>query len=614
MITRSIFLFTTVCCLSGCMQSSNFSGQTGTNQHLALQQAEKLMQLSEQSHDQQGVTYRLQAIEHLIAADNIETAERSLKEDFKGKLDANNTAFKNILTAQIDLAKQDLASAKQQLRNVWTPLNLPENLLIKFYATRAEVYRRGGNLLDSVQERIYLAKHLQTAEEQRANNEIIWDTLSQLTPNNLKALQTESNKDALQGWLAFTSITKQYDASSEQLLRALAVWNNQYPNHAANSLMPHQMVANNSATEFNNQKLFNKPKKLALMLPLQGAHGKSAQAIRDGFLAAFYAQKESQTKPTIQVYDTSADTNLSNVYQQAINDGTDFIVGPLTKEEVDNLSNHTRPRVPVLALNNTTRAGMQDNIFQFSLSPEMEAQAVARKAWNDGHRTALIIIPKSAWGQRMKQAFQNTWLGLGGKIMGVEEIQSQTNLTAGVKHLLSVDASEARALQLKQLGIKFSFDPRRRQDIDMVFIATNAALARQVKPLLNFYFAADLPAYASSSIFSGKLQPGVDQDLNGIKFCDMPWILDASIGSRSNYKTVSELWPQDFEQYARLYAMGLDAYKIAIQIDQLTMLPDLGISGMTGMLTLDKQQYIQRKLIWATFKKGAPYVSGEQQR
>jgi len=612
MITRNIFIFITVCCLSGCMQSTGVSGHTGTNQHLALQQAEKLMQLSEQSPDQQGATYRLQAIEHLISADSIEIAERSLKEDFKGKLDTNNTAFKNILIAQVYLAKQDLAAAKQQLRNIWTPLNLPENLLVKFYTTRAEVYRRSGNLLDSVQERIYLSKHLKTSADQKANNEIIWDTLSQLTPNNLKALQTEKNRDALQGWLEFTSITKQYDASPEQLLRALTVWKGQYPNHAANNLMPHQIAASDVAVEFNNQKLFNKPKKLALMLPLQGAHGKSAQAIRDGFLAAFYAQRESQSKPTIQVYDTSVASSLSNIYNQAMNDGADFIVGPLTKEEVDNLSDNIRTSVPVLALNNTTRTGINDNIFQFSLSPEMEAQAVARKAWHDGHRTALIIIPKSAWGQRMKQAFQSTWLALGGKIMGVEEIQSQTNLTAGVKHLLAVDASEERAKQLKQLGIKFSFDPRRRQDIDMVFIATNAALARQVKPLLNFYFAADLPAYASSSIFSGKLQPGIDQDLNGIKFCDMPWILDVSISSRSNYKAVSELWAQDFEQYARLYAMGLDAYKIAVQIDQLTMLPDLGISGMTGMLTLDKQQYIQRKLTWATFKKGTPYISGEQ--
>lgn len=608
MIARNIIMFLTVCCLSGCMQSSGLSNHTGANQQLSLQQAEKLMAMSKQSQDQQGSTYKLQAIEHLIAADSIETAERALKEDFNNnKLDTNNTAFKNILMAQIALAKQDLATAKQQLRNIWTPLNLPESLLVKFYTTKAEIYRRSGELLESVQERIYLSQYLKTDEERKDNNEIIWDTLSQLTPNNLQSLQTDKNQDTLQGWLTFTSITKQYDASSEQLMRALTLWHEQYPQHAANTLMPQQIPS-------ANKKLFNRPKKLALLLPLQGTHSKSAQAIRDGFLAAFYAQKDLQFKPTIKIYDTSMvpNTSISNIYNQAIEDGADFIVGPLTKEEVDAISNSVRPTAPILALNNTTHTGIKDNIFQFSLSPEMEAKAVARKAWNDGHRNALIIIPKSSWGQRMQQAFQATWLDLGGKITAVEAIQSQTNLNAGIKHLLAIDASEARAQQLKQLGIKLVSSPRRRQDVDMVFIATNSALARQVKPLLNFYFAADLPAYATSSIFSGKSQPNIDQDLNGIKFCDMPWILDTSISSRNNYKAASELSSSDFDHYSRLYAMGLDAYKVAVQIDQLTILPDLGISGMTGMLTLDKQQYIQRKLTWATFKKGIPYISGEQ--
>ena len=117
----------------------------------------------------------------------------------------------------------------------------------------------------------------------------------------------------------------------------------------------------------------------------------------------------------------------------------------------------------------------------------------------------------------------------------------------------------------------------------MVFIATNAALARQVKPLLNFYYASNVAAYASSSIYSGKAQPALDQDLNGIQFCDMPWLLDNSTEARNTYKSVASLWAQDFDQYARLYALGLDAYKIALQMEQMNLLPELGIPGMTGM-------------------------------
>lgn len=599
-----------ICCICGCSQYGSISHNSTKNQQVSLQEAEKLMLLSSQSSDQQAATYKLQAISHLLAADSIENAERALNEDFKGsKLNAYNAQFRQILLAQVNLAKQNLDAAKQYLQQITVPSNLPQDLLVKFYSARAEIYRRGGNLIDSVQDRISLARYLHTAAEKKANNEMIWDTLSQLTPNNLKALQSNHSNQALNGWIAFTSITKQYDASSEQLLRALTIWQRQYPEHPAISFVPSE---HQDSRGFNDRKALKKPKNIALLLPLQGTHAKSAQAVRDGFLAAFYANKNSSYKPTIKVYDTTLQNDLPATYKQAVNEGADFIVGPLTKEEVDAISSHTRPQIPMLTLNNGSSNNLDSNIFQFSLSPEMEAQAVARKAWRDGHRNAIVIIPKSAWGRRMLSAFKTTWNNLGGRIVDVEEIQSQTNLTAGVKRLLGVDSSEIRAQQLKQSGIKFSFDPRRRQDIDMVFIATNPALARQVKPLLNFYFAANLPAYASSSVFSGKSQPSLDQDLNGVQFCDMPWILDASIGSRSTYKAVSESWPEDFDQYARLYALGLDAYKVSTQIDQLTMMPDLGISGMTGMLTIDKQQYVQRKLIWASFKKGLPFVSGEQ--
>lgn len=613
-LASKLLVSAAICCVAGCTQYGNMSNTTTKEQHIALKQAEKLMQLSSQSRDQQASTYKLQAIGHLIDADSIENAERALNEDFKSsKLDTTNAAFRQILLAQVNLSKQNLTAAIQHLRNVTAPLNLKEDLLVKFYTTRSEVSRRGGNLLNSVQDRIYLSKHLQSDMEQRNNNEIIWETLSQLTPNNLRTLQLNRSSDTMSGWIAFANITKQYDASSEQLLHALNVWQQQYPNHPATSFMPsYDNTSTETTSKFSSGKTFSKPKKIALLLPLQGTHAKSAQAVRDGFLAAFYANKDSKYKPSIQVYDTSSQKNLTNLYRQVVAEGSDFIVGPLTKEEVDAISDNDRPQVPMLALNNSSSNTVHDNIFQFSLSPEMEAQTVASKAWRDGHRNALVIIPKSAWGKRMLKAFETAWHNLGGSIIDVEEIQSQADLTSGIKRLLSVDQSEIRAQQLKQSGLKFTFDPRRRQDIDMVFIATNSALARQVKPLLNFYFAANLPAYASSSIFSGKSQPSLDQDLNGIQFCDMPWVLDESIGARSSYKTISQSLPEDFDQYARLYALGLDAYKVSTQIDQLTTMPNLGISGMTGMLTLDKQQYIQRKLIWASFKKGLPFVNGEQ--
>jgi outer membrane PBP1 activator LpoA protein len=616
---RAFLIAVLVCLLCGCTNSTRqaHAGTYAPAHENALQEADKYLRMAGNDKTETAQNYKLRATEQFIAANRIEQAEQLLNHDLNRALNTDNTAYKLILQAQIALSKHDTTAAQQHLSAIWTPLKLPVDLQSKFYSTRSELYRRSGNLIDAVQERIYLSKLLNTSVEQRFNNEHIWGMLSELTPNTLHSLQRGNNKDELNGWISFANITKEYDDSSEQRISALNTWKRDYPGHPALGFMPessdsesNSRVASYSAGRYKG-KTIDKPRKIALMLPLQGSHAQSAQAIRDGFLAAYYAHSNNADKPKIQIYDTTQG-GLSNVYQQTVDEGADFVVGPLIKEDVESFNSGSRPQVPVLALNMILESKAQDNVFQFGLSPELEAQAVAEKAWRDGHRNALVIVPKSAWGARMKIAFQEQWHAMGGKILRVEEIQSQTNLNKEIQHLLDIDASEERAKKLKQLGIKFSFEPRRRQDPDMVFIATNAVLARQVKPLLNFYYAAKLPAYASSSIFSGKIQPNLDQDLSGIQFCDMPWILDQSIRSKATYKSVSELWPKEFEQYGRLYALGLDAYKIAMQIDQMTMLPDVGISGMTGMLTMDAQQKVQRRLMWATFRKGYPSLNGEQ--
>ena len=604
----TVLALCSVCYMTGCTSSSIGIGNSG--QQTALRQAARFNKLAEQSPEQQAMTFKLQAIEQLVNAEQNELAERSLAEDFKiVNLDTDQDHFKTILQAKIALAKQNPTLAKQYLREIWTPAKLPPALLSKFYTVRADIYLRSGELVESLRDRIQLSKHLNTPIEQQANNVIIWDTLMQLSNSTIQSLQSTNSSPELKAWLELAQTHKQYDLTPEELQAFMQNWRKKYAQHTAVSFLANNAPAEQVNNSDNN--IIKTPRKVALMLPLQGAHAKSAQAIRDGFLAAFYAHKNDADKPRVQIYDTFVHSDLSDLYQQIVAEGADFIVGPLTKEEVDIVSSRLRAEIPILTLNTTQRSSNQDNILQFSLSPELEAKAVANKAWLDGHRTAVVIIPKSPWGKRMLTSFQDTWKNLGGKIIAVEEVTSQSNLTANIQKLLAINTSEARAQKLKKLGLKFTTEPRRRADIDMIFIATNAALARQVKPLLNYYFAGNIPAYASSSIYSGKPQPHLDQDLNGIKFCDMPWILDTSISSTDTYNTVSGLWPQDFEQYARLYALGLDAYKVALQIEQLTLRPGLGVAGMTGILTLDKQQIIQRKLLWASFKKGTPTVGGD---
>jgi outer membrane PBP1 activator LpoA protein len=593
-------------------------GTPGHSRAQALSQAEKYQKLAGKDATDMAANYRLRAAEQLVIAGQYEKAIEVMEANKKRRLNAENTAYKHLILAQMALAHRDIGAAHTQLSNLWTPLQLPEYLRIRFYTARSNAFLLSGNDAEAIQERVFLAKHIKNPTERKTNYIAIWDILDQTSPNTLKRLQQTNNKET-NGWVALALINKEIDADPAAKMQALATWKEQNPSHPAIAFMqmpdamPVQVAEKqnfiNKINPYNGRSV-SAPRKIALLLPLQGEHAKSAQAVRDGFLSAYYAHGDGPKKPTIQVYDTTRVDNIAQAYHAAVNEGAEFIVGPLIKEEVEALNSGVRPSIPVLALN-VTQDNNQENVFQFGLSPEMEARTVADRAWRDGHRKALIVAPKSAWGQRMENAFTARWHELGGMVLASQQVASQSNINKEMQALLAIDASEARAKELKSLGLRFNSNARRRQDPDMIFIATNAALARQVKPLLNFYYAGKLPAYASSSIFSGRIQPGVDQDLNGIKFCDMPWILDPSVRAGAHRATAGN-YSLSSEQTARLYALGLDAYKVAVQIDQLTTSPELGVSGMTGVLTLDQQQNVQRKLMWASFRKGTPYVEGEQ--
>ena len=54
----------------------------------------------------------------------------------------------------------------------------------------------------------------------------------------------------------------------------------------------------------------------------------------------------------------------------------------------------------------------------------------------------------------------------------------------------------------------------------------------------------------------------------------------------------------------RFYAMGADAYQLALQLQQLKALPNNKTEGFTGSLQLNQQQQIERTLYWAKIKQG----------
>lgn len=352
-------------------------------------------------------------------------------------------------------------------------------------------------------------------------------------------------------------------------------------------------------------------KKIALLLPSKGPHAEAAKTIREGFFAAFYnTQQPHSINPSIKVYDTNDGKEVESAYHQAVADNSDIIVGPLTKQEVQTIANisgvrtkqatrqSTRNDIPVLALNSINSKGSR-TLYQFGLMPEDEVLAVAEHARRQGHQRALVIAPQNEWGQRMSKAFTQAWTSRGGQIVGVVALHN-----ANADH-------EEQSAQIQSALQTGTGKNTQRKNIDMVFLAASPEVGRRIKPLIGFYGSIKLPVYATSNVYSGHPAPNKDQDLNGIHFCDMPWVLNPdhikqvqdSHQSR-NHQAATKLGSNTAHS-PKYFALGLDAYRLAQQISETQALSITGTHGATGDLRLEGQR-IQRQLTCAKFANGVP--------
>jgi hypothetical protein len=159
------------------------------------------------------------------------------------------------------------------------------------------------------------------------------------------------------------------------------------------------------------------------------------------------------------------------------------------------------------------------------------------------------------------------------------------------------------------LGIDIKYSPRRRDDVDFVFVGANPRHARLIRPQLNFHQASAIPMYGTSHVFSGVVNARIDHDMDNVTFGDMPWVLPKARRNTALNATISQLWPQLAESYMRLFAFGIDAYNLIPNMNQLTEVRTVQFPGETGSLYLSDDGRIQRRLTWAEFKNGTPRLS-----
>ena len=468
---------------------------------------------------------------------------------------------------------------------------LPVEQQVRSSLVRAEALKADNQTLAAARERVFIAPLL-SGNTANNNHEMIWELVASL-PN--EQLQTSSDAD-LSGWLELARISRSA-SSLEQQQVAIDDWRSKNPQHPAARQLPKPLIEIKALST-------QTPSKIGLLLPQQGQLASVAEALRNGFMAAYYQTLSSGAQaPEIVLYDSSQLTSMDQFYQQAKLDGIELVVGPLEKTLVKQLNAQSQLPITTLALNysDTTEPG-PSQLFQFGLSAEDEAREVARRAWADGMRRAVALVPRGEWGDRTLAAFQQSWLAEGGTLIAAEHVEQPVELAQQIASLFQLRDSEARAKRLKSLlGVDIASQPARRQDIDFIFLAATPQQAQQIKPTLAFQYAGDVPVYATSHLLSGAINQPQPADLNGIFFCETPWLLNIS---EPLQQQVIAQWPQAAGSMGRLFAMGSDAYMLTSRLAQLKVLPESNTQGLSGLLSLSPTQRVVRQLSWAEFRDG----------
>ncbi len=507
-----------------------------------------------------------------------------------------------LLSARLDLAEGRSKEALQKLQPVRNPELLPDHGY-RYYQLRAMAYAMRGNALEAARQLIWLDGLVDDPQQKLENQYQIWKQLSTLTTRALEELRVNPPPDPLSGWMELLQITRQSHGDRQEWMRQLANWRSRYPGHAAeNALLPDLLG--------QVQQLTTRPKHIAVLLPFTGRASESAAALRDGMLAAWYEEQPVDT--TLRFYDTGGDAMLLwSVYQTAVEDGADFVIGPLLKEAIGQLAQSGLLPVPVMALNQI--GGETDRelpLYQFGLAPEDEARQAAQRIFSEGHQYVISLIPDSPWGERVFTAFASAFGDLGGEVLETGRYPPATaDFKKPIEQTLNLDDSKRRHNALQRLlGEKLNYEPRRRKDVEAVFILGFPQQARQLRPQLRFHHAGDLPVYSTSHVFSATSDPGLDRDMDGLMFCDIPWVLDKRGRWAEKRQMLARIWPVRSKRFQRLFALGYDAWQITPWLGTLNMPGFSNYPGATGILTLDDQKRLHRTLEWAQFRRGVPQL------
>jgi outer membrane PBP1 activator LpoA protein len=543
-----------------------------------VQAAQAYLALADQSRGHAD-SYRLQAAEAWREEGQLERAAPILTSIKRQHLTGDEPLRLDLMQAELALGQHDAATA---LRLTTQPnVTVPAALQLRLLELRARAMTASGDHWGAASTRVQMDDQLSGLDHTQ-NRQQILDALNKLGVEPLKQRAAAMKPgDRMLPWV------------NEALAQLGIVVAQPQPElqQPVGTLLP--------GADANVREGYKVPAQVALLLPSDGNYAAASASIREGFFAAYLdAGRNHAPRPSVRVYDSKGTADGAiKAYQQAVSDGAKLVVGPLTRGEVAAVFGQAQLPVPLLALNHPDDKQLPaSDTSEFGLLPESEGAQAADHMVERGLRQAYVLISNDDFAQRAAGAFKAELAARGGQLTGIATLPvGATNYADAIAGLHLPASTSTSPAATDAATTNATSDTG-------IFISMRPTQARLLLPQLRIAQIAT-PVFATSHVYEGSDDASANHDLDGVEFCDAPWLFDAQ-PSLPNHDEIAAQLPAARGSAARLFAFGMDAWNLVPYLEWLRAHPGSYVPGASGQLTADQFGRVRRVLIWAQFQNG----------
>lgn len=505
----------------------------------------------------------------------------------------------------------DPSADTEQLIDLLMPLAADVQVKNHQLTLLTHLYERQQNYLTAA------ASYAQIMTDDADSVERVWQWVNKVPASEIK--QQSAQYSNLQPYVALYNLVAEHGLNTAQFNRELKRFSRVYRGTPLVTHLPEPIV---QAAELRRRDV----QKATVMLPLSGRYKATGMAVKDGILAAYYDQLSrngSASAPHLTFIDTNGKSGEELI--NAIGD-TQWIIGPLLKETLD-LMLPTLPRnINLLALNrpddaspvtiSTIDSPLIPEEFAvpaaeplsatwFALAPEDEAYQLADHIAQKGYRSPIVVAANSTIYQRLLDAFESRWQrhhsdNEKSRTLNIVTFDDSGSLKDGITDALGVAQSKSRIDQIRYMvNEKLHNVTRNRRDIDAIVVFASPEQTELLNPMveasLSPFDGKTVPVYTTSR--SMEYDSGKNQwrDLQNVRFIDMPWMLPQNRWPEFT-RTANTLWPDRSTAFSRFFAFGVDAYQMLPNVEQMALLPQVSLEGLTGKLFVDEAGRVIRTL------------------